>query len=487
MLISLDIGTTNVKAVAFSDAGAVWATAERRNQVLAPQPDRSEQEPLAILQNMREVLVEVLAEARQREPLRALVFSAAMHGLLAVDQAGQPLTNIWLWSDLRAAALAEPLRRSEAGLDIYHRTGVPIHPMSPLLKIMWLRQNEPKVFARTHKFLGIKDFLLLQLLGKYLSDLPVASATGLLNIHQNRWDDHALALAGITAAQLPELVLPTHIEVLPQNVTAALHLPEGLPIVVGGSDGALANLGAGATTPGQWAVTIGTSAAIRMVSPASLTDAKMRTFCYRLDARRCIVGGASNNGTNTFEWLRQSVFGGRHSPATFAKLAAGAPPGAAGLLFLPYLYGERAPLWDAQAQGSFQRLTARHSQAHLVRAVMEGVLFNLKIIAAPLAAADAVECIHAGGGFSNSRLWVQMLADIFQKPVSLDERGVDASVLGALRLAWQALNLPEFIDRQRVTIIQPDKSRAAVYAEAYQQFEQLAMGSDPVCEIFGVS
>ncbi|MEO6037497.1 MAG: FGGY family carbohydrate kinase, partial [Saprospiraceae bacterium] len=115
MLISLDIGTTNVKAVAFSDRGAVWATAERRNQLLTPQPGWSEQDPAALLENMRAVLAEVLAEVGARSSLRGLVFSAAMHGLLAVDSTGKPLTNIWLWSDLRAAALAEPLRQSKAG------------------------------------------------------------------------------------------------------------------------------------------------------------------------------------------------------------------------------------------------------------------------------------------------------------------------------------------------------------------------------------
>lgn len=476
MLICLDIGTTNVKAFAFSDAGAIWATAERRNQVLAPQLDRSEQDPAAILQNMREVLAEALAEANQREPLRGLVFSAAMHGLLAVDAAGKPLTNIWLWSDLRAAALAEPLRRSKVGLEIYHQTGVPIHPMSPLLKIIWLRQNDPEVFAKTYKFLGIKEFLLFHLLGKYLSDLSVGSATGLMNTRQNQWDAHALALAGITADQLPGLVLPTHIEALSKEVAVALDLPEGLPVIIGGSDGALANLGAGATTPGQWAVTIGTSAAIRMVSNTPLTDAKMRTFCYRLDADQCIVGGASNNGTNALEWLRLPVFGSRRSAGTFAQSAADVEPAAMGLLFLPYLLGERAPLWDAQARGSFHGLTAQHNQAHFVRAVMEGVLFNLKVIAEPLEDIQPIETIHAGGGFSNSRLWVQMLADIFQKPVCLDGRGVDASILGALRVACQALGLPDLVDRQQVTMVQPDKAPAATYARAYARFAQLSMG-----------
>ena len=473
MLISLDIGTTNVKAVAFSDRGAVWGAAERRNQILTPQPGWSEQEPAAILQNMREALQEARLEAGQREPLRGLVFSSAMHGLLAVDAGGKPLTNILLWSDLRAAALAEPLRRSKAGLQIYRRTGVPIHPMSPLLKIMWLREYAPVLFARVHKFLGIKEFLIFQLLGTYLSDLSVASATGLLNTRRNRWDDRALALAGITAAQLPALVQPTLVQVLLKKVTTALDLPDDLPIVVGGSDGALANLGSGAVAPGHWAVTIGTSAAIRMVTNQPMTDAKMRSFCYRLDETRCIVGGASNNGTNALEWLRTTVFASRLPAGAFAELAGAVSPGAAGLLFLPYLLGERAPLWDARARGSFRGLSAQHTQAHLVRAVMEGVLFNLKVIAEPLEKVQTLLVIHAGGGFSHSRLWVQMLADLFQVPVHLDRRGVDASVLGALQIGRSALGLPALSVKHKPTVVQPDASRAVVYAEAYAEFKKL--------------
>lgn len=446
--------------------------ADRRNELITPQLDRSEQDPEAILQNMREVLAEALAEAKQREPLRGIVFSAAMHGLLAVDEAGKPLTNIWLWSDLRAAKMAITLRYNNTGIGIYKRTGVPIHPMSPLMKIIWLRQNEPEIFEKTHKFLGIKEYLLFQLLGKYLSDLPIASATGLMNIERNRWDEHILKLLDITVEQLPALVLPTNIEPLPEKVAVALNLPIGLPVIIGGSDGALANLGAGATTPGQWAVTIGTSAAIRMVTSKPLIDEKMRTFCYRLDEVRCIVGGGSNNGTNALEWLRVQVIDSQHDAGAFAELAAKVPPGAEELLFLPYLLGERAPLWSANVRGSFLGLSAQHGQAHFIRAVMEGVLFNLKVIAESLEPVQPLETIHAGGGFANSRLWVQMLADIFQKPVSLYERGVDASILGALRVACQALGIPDLVDRQQVTIVQPDKKQAAIYAEAYEQFEQ---------------
>ncbi len=134
-----------------------------------------------------------------------------MHGLLAVDESGKPLTNIWLWSDLRADAIARSLRNSAEGMETYHRTGVPLHAMSPLAKIIWLGQNMPNVFKKAHKFLGIKEFVWYRLTGQYESDLSLASATGLLDIRNNTWDETALQLSGISPERLPRLVPPSHI------------------------------------------------------------------------------------------------------------------------------------------------------------------------------------------------------------------------------------------------------------------------------------
>lgn len=443
MLVGLDIGTTNVKAVAFGDQGEVLAAAERANETLTPQPGWSEQAPGAVFQNVLEVLNEMPGDN-----LRGIVLSSAMHGLVAVDKAGRPLTNFLLWSDLRADKIAQDLRQSGEGLEVYRRTGVPIHAMSPLCKLIWLRQNQPDIFKSAHKFLGIKEYVWHKLTGKYESDLSLASATGLLNIRENRWDESALALAGISVEQLPALVLPSAIAQLSGSFKHSESSLAGAPLIIGASDGALANLGSDATEPGQVAVTVGTSAAIRTMTYQPVLDDQMRTFCYRLDEKRCIVGGASNNGTNALEWLRNAVFQSPLDADHFANQAFDTPPGSDGLLFLPYLFGERAPLYDVSARGGFHGLTARHGQAHFVRAAMEGVLFNLKIIAGALEAQLPVRTLHAGGGFSNNRLWVQMLADIFQKPVWLNEKEVHASVLGAVRFARTVLMLEQVAEKQ---------------------------------------
>jgi gluconokinase len=483
MLIGLDIGTTNVKVVAFSDAGKVVASAERANQTHSPRPGWSEQAPKAVLQNVLEVLREVTRPtnlSRRTSKLRGIIFSAAMHGLVAVDEAGQPLTNFLLWSDLRADSIARQLRGDGVGREIYRRTGVPIHAMSPLCKLIWLKKNQPAIFQKTHKFLGIKEFVWQKLTGKFQSDLSVASATGLLNIWKNDWDEAALALAEISSEQLPALVSPSFAGQLSANpqLSESFKLSESslatAPLIIGASDGAFANLGSGATEPGQVAVTIGTSAAIRTVTHEPVLDEKMRTFCYRLDEKRCIVGGASNNGTNALEWLRASVFQSPLDAESFANQALNAPPASDGLLFLPYLFGERAPLYDASAQGSFQGLTAQHTQTHFVRAVMEGVLFNLKIIAEALETRQPIRTLHAGGGFSKNRLWVRMLADIFQKPVLINENDADASVLGAAKFAREVLNLEQTFENQKGRVVQPSAENADLYLKAFQNFKAIA-------------
>ena len=476
MLVGVDIGTTNIKAVAAGDRNEVLAVATRSNEVLAPQPDRSEQEPEAVFRKVLEVIREVCGAVHTHHPaetVQGIVFSSAMHGLAATDASGKPLTNFWLWSDLRADDIARELSQSPEGREIYHRTGVPVHAMSPLPKLLWMKQQMPEVFKAAHQFPGIKEYVWQRLTGRFESDISVASATGLFDLQQNNWCEPALQLAGLSAERLPQLVPTSHIGYLSSADLPGDIVPASTPLIIGAGDGAFANIGSGAVYPGQFAVTIGTSAAIRTMVGDPVTDQQMRTFCYRVDASRCIAGGASNNGANVLEWLRSSVFRSPPGAGDFAGQAALAPPGSDGLLFLPYLLGERAPLYDARVRGSFHGLQMRHEQAHFVRAVMEGVLFNLKLIAEALEEQHPIRSLHAGGGFSHNRLWVQMLADIFQKPVYLKDETIDASVSGALQLGRSVLNLGQFAGHQQGRVVEPDAKCREVYEEAFQRFRRM--------------
>lgn len=473
-IIGVDIGTTNIKAVALDDEGRLLAQAARSAQYVPGLPGRLEQEPEVLFQQVVRVVRAVCQACPPGSTVAGLVFSGAMHSLLAVDRNGTPLTNAWLWSDLRAAELAEALRDSADGREIYRRTGVPVHPMSPLLKLMWMRRHRAAVFEQAYYFLGIKDFILQKILGEYVSDASVASASGLLNTRSGQWDTTALQAAAIDAGRLPVVVSPLRVFALPARAAALLGLPAGLPIIPGASDGALANLGSGAEGPDRLAVTVGTSAALRLTIEAPYFDPAMRTFCYRIDDHRFIAGGASNNGSNTVEWLRKQVLQTNLSTARLLEQAAATDPGAEGLLFVPYLLGERAPVWNAYATGMFQGLKARHGRAHLMRAVVEGVAFNLKLIAASLPLAATAERIVLSGGVAQSALWRQVVADIFQKPVLLPAAdGVDASARGAVMMARSALGLPPMPVQKPLESAMPIPQNVEKYATSFQRFSQL--------------
>lgn len=473
MLFAFDIGTTNVKAVVVSDRGEVLAHAERQNTTQARQPGWQEQNPVHLLQNLLEVMAETWRTVQGKERLHGVIFSSAMHGLIALNAEGNPLTNILLWSDARAGKIAQTLRSTREGKDLYQQTGVPIHAMSPLCKIVWIQENMPEIFARTHRFSDLKSWLWNALTGEFASDLSVASASGLMNIHQKNWDTGALSFAGISPDALPLLVPPSHRRTLLPKIAARAGIPHDTPLFIGASDGALANIGSEAIQPGQVAITIGTSAAIRTIMPQPVLDKQMRTFCYCVDENRYIVGGASNNGANVIEWLRSAVFQSKLPASDFIEQAAQTPPGSDQLLFLPYLLGERAPLYQSDIRGGFFNLSAMHTQAHLVRAALEGVLFNVKMIAEALETHGSITALHAGGGFSRSELWVQILADIFQKPVIIPDERIDASLLGALHLVADSLQLDIPLRADNAKCIEPDKSCADLYAPAYERFKLL--------------
>lgn len=473
-LIGVDIGTTNVKAIALDDKGKLLAAAGRPTRTFSPFPGAAEQQPAALLNLVILVVRQVNEACPKSAKIAGLVFSGAMHSLLAVDKIGAPLTNAWLWSDLRSVEFSDALRDTETGRSIYRNTGTPIHPMSPLLKLMWMRLHRPGIFENAGTFLGIKDFILQQLLSEYVCDASVASASGLLNTRSGQWDALALQTAAIGAGRLPRVVSPGQPFPLPASAAALLGLPAGLPLLPGASDGALANIGSGAIEPDTLAVTIGTSAALRMTLNEPLTDPGMRTFCYRLDDRRFVAGGASNNGSNTLDWLRKQVLQTRIDTAKLLEQAGRITPGSDDLLFVPYLYGERAPVWDARATGIFQGLRAEHGRAHFIRAAAEGVVFNLKLIAGSLAPAKKAERIALSGGAAKSPLWRQVLANVFQKPVVLPaDDQVDASARGAVILARAALGLPPVPGQKLVESAVPDPQNVEKYAVSFQRFAQL--------------
>ncbi len=291
------------------------------------------------------------------------LFSSAMHSIIAVDEKGKPLTRCITWADNRSASWAEKIKNDMNGHEIYLRTGTPIHPMSPLSKLVWLQNEQAELFAKSYKFISIKEYVFYKLYKEYVIDYSIASATGMFNLKSLKWDEEALHVAGITDKKLSKLVPTTHsLTGLDEELAKEMNVLVSTPFVVGASDGVLSNLGVNAIDPGVVAVTIGTSGAIRAVTNRPVTDPKGRIFCYALTEDHWVIGGPVNNGGMIFRWARDQLGTseielakrlGKDPYEVLTEIAAKVSPGSDGLLFHPYLAGERAPLWNANARGSF--------------------------------------------------------------------------------------------------------------------------------------
>jgi len=448
--IGVDIGTTSTKAVLFGSHGKVIQMHHVEYPLYSPAPSIAEQDPDEIFQAVLQTIREVIGQAAiDSAKIQLVSFSSAMHSLILVDDKGKPLTRCITWADSRATKWADKIKKELNGLEIYKRTGTPIHPMSPLAKITWLKSDHPELFAKASKFIGIKEYVFYKLFHEYIIDYSIASATGLFNLEQLAWDKEALQVAGISEAQLSKPVPTTFVKRgLKQELAAELGLSSDTPFIIGASDGVLSNLGVGAIDRGVVAVTIGTSGAIRTVTNRPVTDPKGRIFCYALTENHWVVGGPVNNGGMTFRWVRDELASSEVETAkrlgidpydVLTKIASRVKPGADGLLFHPYLAGERAPLWNANARGSFFGLGLHHKKEHMIRAVLEGVIFNLYTVMLALQELIGVpNKIHATGGFARSDLWRQMLADIFNHEVIIPE-SFESSCLGAIVLGMYAL------------------------------------------------
>lgn len=490
LMIGVDIGTTSTKAVLFHTNGTVITTAHAGYPLYTPSADVAEQDSEdifdAVISCVRQVMEQSGAEPEQ---LRLVSFSSAMHSVIPVDNNGQPLMNCLTWADNRSVIWAKKLRNQPASQDLYLRTGTPIHPMSPLCKLIWLREEQPELFKQTAKFISIKEYIWFKLFGQYLVDLSIASCTGLLNLKQQAWDEEALSLAGITAAHLSEIVSTTHISRgMEPSYAEKMGLLTSTPFVIGASDGVLSNLGVGAINPGEVAVTIGTSGAIRTVVDQPRTDPKGRIFCYALTDKHWVIGGPVNNGGSVLRWLRDEFAAAEVETAkrlginpydVLTKIAENVPHGSEGLLFHPYLAGERAPLWNPDARGSFFGLTLHHHKEHMIRAVLEGVIFNLYTVL--LAMEEIIgrpQTILATGGFAKSPLWRQLMSDIFDQQVIVPEE-IESSCLGAAVLGLFALG--EIDSLNDVTSMVgstykhlPSKEHAATYKELLPIFIRIS-------------
>lgn len=490
--IGVDIGTTSTKAIVFTAAGAVKGVGNYGYPLLVPQPGWAEQDPNAILQAAIAAIREAFDQSGALpSQIAALSFSGAMHSVIAVDAKGVPLHPAIIWADNRCVAQTTRLKQDGLGHSLYRRTGTPIHPMSPVAKLMWIREEQPDLFQRSVRFVSIKEYVLYQLLNRFVVDHSIASASGFLNLENLQWDDTALTLAGISSHQLSELVPTTHIlrGIQPAYATA-MGLDPATPIVVGATDGVLANLGVGAIAPHQIAVTIGTSSAVRTVIPKPSTDTKERTFCYALTENRWVIGGPSNNGGIILRWLRDTFWQaeieqarqqGVNSYDVLLEAAAQVAPGAEGLICLPFLSGERSPYWNPDCRGIFFGMGLHHHKGHFVRSVLEGILFAVYSITLALQdLAGPAKEIRASGGFARSPFWRQIAADIIGSEVLVPEV-YEGSAFGAAVLGMYAVQaISQLEDVEHLIQIRdrhvPNPSLFKTYQRLFSIYERVYAG-----------
>lgn len=486
LVLAVDVGTTSTKALVFDDAGASHGSADRGYPLLEPEPGHEVQDASQV----RDAALEAIRQALSGGvAVRGLAFSSAMHSLVGIDGRGEPLTQLLTWADNRAAEQAARLRSDHP--DLHARTGTPLHPMAPLSKLMWFKENEPETFARVRRWVGIKELIVHRLTDEWAIDVSCASGTGLMSLERLDWDPEALDLAGIGAEQLSPIMPGKH--TLPLALDG-LGLQSGTPLVLGGGDGPLANLGVGAVAPGVAACSIGTSGALRVTVERPAIDPARRLFCYGLAPDRWVIGGAINNGGSVLEWTGQALAPdlGPHPESELLELAGSVPPGSQGLLMLPYLLSERAPHWSARAGGAYVGLRSFHGRAHLIRAAIEGVCQQLALVLASVReAGNEVREIRATGGFARSQIWRQMLTDALGMPVGFPI-GHQGSAFGAALLGMEALGVIESMARVSELMgleetLEPDPRAAAVYAAALPLFDELYDDLGPAFEALAPS
>ena len=433
--IALDLGTTTIKGVLYDDKGKFIIQSFRSSKTFSEEVDFMEQDPEQILKSAIEVIRELTLYAGEKEEeIGFISLSTYMHSIMAIDKFNNPMTRLYLWSDNRSKGYAKKYKDNNLGLEFYKLTGTPIHPMSPLYKLMWLRDNKPLIFNKAYKFVSLKGYFAYQIINEYIVDYSIASASGIFNIHEFKWDEKILQEIGIREDRLEKPVETTKaLTIKNKKFLEETGLSEDTRFVIGASDGCLANLGSHGLNTGTAIVTIGTSGAVRVVEKKPIIDSKARTFSYILADDLYVSGGALNNGGIVFEWLKK-IF---DKNLDLDKSLFDYKNFNNGLLFLPFLNGERAPYWKPDLRGSYLGLNNSHDREDMVYSTIQGLCFALKDVLDILQTEAKVTSIYANGGFTNSEFWVKKLASILNLDINVLNQG-DGACFGAYLLGLKA-------------------------------------------------
>jgi xylulokinase len=497
-ILAHDIGTTGDKATLFRDDGTLVASTFAGYPTRYPGPGWAEQDAGDYWEAFCSATRGLLASAGcSPRDIGVVSFSGQMMAALAIDAGGRPLRPSIIWADQRASREIEELAARVPRDRVYELTGHPLAPNYTLAKIMWIRRNEPEVFRRVSHFIQAKDFLVLKLTGRVCSDYSDASGTQMLDIRELHWSQEILSAAGVSAQLLPELLESTTVAgtVTPEAASAS-GLAQGTPVAVGGGDGACATCGAGVVSEGDAYLCLGTSTWMATASRAPLIDKARRTVTFGHFIRGLYFPcGVMQSGGGSLAWFREALADTEKAEAREAGIdvheilnreAAEVPPGSEGLLFLPYLMGERSPWWSATARACFVGLSPRHGRKHMLRAVMEGVAYNMRIIADAFAEQGLrYESLRMIGGAARNPVWRQIFADVLEKPVELLSFVEEATSVGAAIAGGVGIGLFHTIDEAAriVKVVERTESQPArypVYRSYYPCFTRSYQQLEPV-------
>ncbi len=481
--MGIDLGTSSVKAALLDRSGRLTGAEGKKYGISIPALGWAEQDPEEWWSAAKMAVAQLLrAGGVSRERIKGIGFSGQMHGVVALDQKGAPVCPAIIWMDQRAGQEGEEIQRiaAETGLDkkLMNR---PI-PGTLICSLLWLKRHRPEQYEKIRWVMPPKDYLRYRLSGEICTEDTDASASLAFSVSDKRWCGELLEKLEIDPAIFPETVKPWQIC---GRVTAAAAeetgLAQGTPLVAGGADSAMQLLGNGVIFQGAAACNIGTGAQVLTVADRPVFDdgLRLQTFCHAVPDLWYLQCGTLNGGS-ALNWLKSQALQTEADFKDFFRPAERTPAGAEGLLFLPYLAGERNPYLDPNAKGIFFGLAMKHSQGHLIRAVMEGVAYNLRECMDILGqfGLPMTRLIVSGGG-AKGQLWRQIIADMFDIPVyrteTVEEACTGAAMTAAVGLGWyqdpaQAVEAVIKVDKEATL---PIPAHAALYAENRPRFRRL--------------